>query len=83
MSTQEEGEKAEKTASGPKKPVFSEPSYPEGDVYFVETFTDAKKVWKRFEILELSKLLYMYIQVLCTTTFSLGLILYSRIYWRE
>ena len=48
VSTQEESEKAEKTTSGPKKPVFREPGYPEGDVYFVETFTDAKKVWKRF-----------------------------------
>ena len=51
VSTQEESEKAEKPASGPKKPVFREPSYPEGDVYFVETFTDAKKVWKRFKSL--------------------------------
>ena len=51
---EEEGEKAEKTASGPKKPPFREPSYPEGDVYFVETFTDAKKVWKRFDISRLS-----------------------------
>ena len=30
------------------KPVFKEPSYPEGDVYFVETFTNYDKVWTRF-----------------------------------
>ena len=45
---EEEGtEETPKTSSGPKKPVFQEPSYPSGDVYFVETFTDAAKVWKR------------------------------------
>lgn len=43
--TRQEGE--EKTGSGPKKPVFREPSYPSGDVHFVETFTDTEKVWKR------------------------------------
>lgn len=44
--TQEEGEESERT--GPPKPVFQEPSYPSGDVYFVETFTHATEVWDRF-----------------------------------
>lgn len=38
-------EETPKTSGGPRKPVFQEPSYPSGDVYFVETFTDAAKVW--------------------------------------
>ena len=50
VSTQEEEETEKeevKASSGPKKPVFREPNYPSGDVYFVETFTDSDKVWKR------------------------------------
>ena len=49
VSAQEEGAGSEKKSGGPKKPAFQEPSYPAGDVYFVETFTDADKVWRRFE----------------------------------
>ena len=44
-----EGEGEEKPSTGPKQPEFVEPTYPMGDVYFVETFTDAEKVWKRLK----------------------------------
>ena len=55
VSAQEEEEEEEegategpgKTSSGPRKPVFKEPSYPSGDVYLVETFTDSAEVWER------------------------------------
>ena len=49
-SAQEEEEEGEKTSSGPRKPVFKVPSYPSGDVYFMETFTDADKVWERCSV---------------------------------
>lgn len=54
VSAQEEDEVEEeateepvKTSTGPRRPEYREPSYPSGDVYFVETFSDAEKVWKR------------------------------------
>lgn len=51
VTSQEETEELEKTLSGPKRPAFHEPTYPAGDVYFVETFTDADKVWKRLVLI--------------------------------
>ena len=44
---EEATEETPKASSGPRKPVFQEPSYPSGDVYFAETFQDAAKVWGR------------------------------------
>jgi hypothetical protein len=45
---EEATEETPKASSGPRKPVFQEPSYPSGDVYFAETFQDAAKVWGRW-----------------------------------
>ena len=44
---EEATEETPKASSGPRKPVFLEPSYPSGDVYFAEMFQDAAKVWGR------------------------------------
>ena len=48
VATEEEDEDVKAVpGGGPKRPQFREPTYPEGDVYFVETFNDEAAVWKR------------------------------------
>ena len=49
VAAQEDEEATEKESPGPRKRAFQEPTYPSGDVYFVETFTNADKVWDRWE----------------------------------
>ena len=44
----EEEEEGEQKSSGPKRPIFKEPTVPSGDVYFMETFSDEEAVWKRY-----------------------------------
>ena len=44
---EEEEDVTKAPGGGPKRPQFRAPTYPEGDVYFVETFNDEAAVWKR------------------------------------